>query len=97
MIDWDITSYYGYLPAFFIHNDLKLDFTIGKEDYYANKHQYWPEKAPNGGKVMKMTMGLSMLYSPFFLLGHLTAKLNGLETDGFSEPYEKFIHLSSIF
>lgn len=97
VIDWDITSYYGYLPALFIHNDITLDFTKGKEEEYANKHQYWPEKAPNGGKVIKMTMGMAMLYSPFFFIAHTVAKLKGYETDGFSEPYEKYIHLSCLF
>ncbi len=97
VIDWDVTSYYGYLPAFFIHHDLKLDFTIGKEDDYKNKHQFWPEIAPNGGKVIKTTMGLAFLYTPFFLVAHTMATLKGYETDGFSEPYEKYIHLSALF
>ena len=26
IISWDVTSYYGYLPAAFIHKDLSLDF-----------------------------------------------------------------------
>ncbi len=97
VIDWDVTSYYGYLPALLIHGDLKLDFTIGKEDDYKNKHQFWPETAPNGGKVIKTTMGMAILYSPFFLVAHTLAHLKGYETDGFSEPYEKYIHLSSLF
>jgi hypothetical protein len=97
VIDWDITSYYGYLPAFFIHHDLKLDFIKGKEDEYKNKHQYWPETAPNGGKVIKTTMGMAIMYSPFFFVAHTVAKIKGYEIDGFSEPYEKYIHLSSIF
>jgi hypothetical protein len=97
VIDWDVTSYYGYLPAAFIHHDLKLDFTKGKEDDYKNKHQFWPETAPNGGKVIKTTMGMAILYTPFFLVAHTMATAKGYETDGFSEPYEKYIHLSSLF
>lgn len=97
VIDWDVTSYYGYLPALFIHHDLKLEFTNGKEFQYKEKHQYWPETAPNGGKVIKTTMGMAILYAPFFFTAHTLATLKGYETDGFSEPYEKYIHLSSLF
>lgn len=97
VIDWDVTSYYGYLPAFFIHHDLKLDFTNEDIDGYKNRHQYWPETAPNGGKVIKTTMGMAVLYTPFFLTAHALAHWKGYETDGFSEPYEKYIHLSSVF
>jgi hypothetical protein len=97
VIDWDITSYYGYLPAIFIHRDIKLDFTQGKEAEYANKHQFWPEKAPNGGKVIKTTMGMAILYLPFFFTAHTIALLNNYEADGFSEIYEKYIHLSCLF
>lgn len=97
VIDWDVTSYYGYLPAVFIHHDLKLDFTDADIDGYKNRHQFWPETAPNGGKVIKTTMGMAILYAPFFFVAHTMATLKDYETDGFSEPYEKYIHLSSLF
>ena len=66
LINWDITSYYAYLPAYFIHDDLTLSFTDNDSINYSAKHQFWPEIAPNGGKVIKTTMGLSFLYAPFF-------------------------------
>ena len=59
LIDWDVTSYYAYLPAYFVHDDLTLSFTDNDSINYSAKHQFWPEKAPNGGKVIKTTMGLS--------------------------------------
>lgn len=97
VIDWDVTSYYAYLPAAYIHGDISLHFTDGKETEYNNKHQFWHLVAPNGGKVIKTTMGLAILYAPFFILAHNVAIVEGAETDGFSEPYEKLIHLSSLF
>jgi len=97
VIDWDVTSYYGYLPAFFIHQDLSLDFIEKKGTNYSEKHQFWPEIAPNGGKVIKTTMGMSFLYSPFFVLAHIEAKLFSQKQDGFSYPYHKWIHFSGVF
>lgn len=97
VIDWDVTSYYGYLPAFFIHNDLTLSFTEQSEENFMANHQFWPEIAPNGGKVIKTTMGMAFLYSPFFGIAHLEAKLFNLKQDGFSYSYHKWIHFAGIF
>ena len=85
LIDWDVTSYYGYLPAYFIHDDITLSFTDNDSINYEAKHQFWPEIAPNGGKVIKTTMGLSILYSPFFLIGHIYASFSDqYDANGFS-------------
>jgi len=98
LIDWDVTSYYAYLPAYFVHGDLTLSFTDNDSINYSAKHQFWPEKAPNGGKVIKTTMGLSFLYAPFFMMGHLYASSTSqYAANGFSKPYEFFLGLSSIF
>lgn len=96
VIEWDITSYYGYLPATFIHKDLSLSFLNDNREAYSNAMQFWPKRAENGGNVFKMTMGMSVLYSPFFALGHIIAKYQGLNADGFSLPYHICIHLSSF-
>lgn len=95
IISWDIISYYAYLPATFIYNDVTLKF----KDTYKGPHKFvfWPETAPNGGKVIKTSMGMSFLYSPFFFMGHAAAYLLGYDTGGFSPPYRFFIVLSSIF
>jgi hypothetical protein len=94
VIFWDVLEYYSYLPATFIHHDLTLSFVNGNEKLYANK--FWPNKAPNGSNVLKMTMGLSILYSPFFFIAHLIAKILGFSTDGYTEPYRVALLLSSI-
>ena len=66
LIDWDVTSYYSYLPALFIHNDVTLEFTKrGADVSYENNHQFWYTTAPNGKRIIKVTMGMSILYSPF--------------------------------
>lgn len=95
VISWDIISYYGYLPATFIYHDYSLDFT----ETYTGPHKFtiWYDHAPNGNKVIWMSMGLSMLYAPFFFLGHLFAKFNGFDAGGYSEPYRFALLMSCLF
>lgn len=97
IINWDVTSYYSYLPATFIHHDVSLEFTKrGADKSFEENHQFWYQTAPNGNRVIKFTMGMSIMYAPFFLIGHAVANLYGFEPNGFSAPYEFFIALSSI-
>ncbi|MFI5150969.1 MAG: hypothetical protein ACHQRM_14630 [Bacteroidia bacterium] len=90
----DVVSYYAYLPAAFIHHDLSLAFTQKDKDRYI--HRFWPEKAPNGGLVIKTTMGVSLLCAPFFGIGHLIATVSAYPADGFSPPYQYAV-LCGIF
>ncbi|HSO78155.1 MAG TPA: glycosyltransferase family 2 protein, partial [Bacteroidales bacterium] len=95
VIEWDAISYYAYLPAAFIYNDLSLGFTEG----YTGTHRFvfWPEKSPTGKNVIKTTMGLSVLWLPFFGAAHLAAHLTGADTGGYSEPYKLFLLVSALF
>lgn len=96
LISWDVTSYYGYLPAKFIHNDLSLNF-VDQDSAYFHEHQmFWPETAPNGGKVIKTTMGLSMLYSPFFFIAN-SIDQDSTKDRGYSSTFEFWLTISSIF
>ena len=98
LINWDVTSYYSYLPAIFVHKDLKFEFLNNSEINYAEKHQFWPETAPNGNKVIKTTMGMSVLYFPFFIISHIYSLINDkVVANGFSKPYEIGLTFSSIF
>ena len=98
LINWDVTSYYSYLPAIFVHKDLKFEFLNNSEVNYAEKHQFWPETAPNGNKVIKTTMGMSVLYFPFFIISHIYSLVNNkVVANGFSKPYEIGLTFSSIF
>jgi hypothetical protein len=90
----DVVSYYGYLPALFIEKDITLKFTEGMS--WEPPIKYWPETAPNGGKVIKTTMGLSVLYAPFFLIAHFVAPLFHQPRDGFSAPYQFCLLLSCL-
>jgi glycosyltransferase involved in cell wall biosynthesis len=95
VIEWDIISYYAYLPATFIYHDLSLSF----KDSYSGPHRfvYWPEKPSDRKYVIKSTMGLSFLYLPFFAVGHAAALITGADAGGYSGPYKIALLLSGVF
>jgi hypothetical protein len=93
VVVWDIRGYYAYLPAAFIHGDLKLSFLAEHPNWI--EQRYWPNQTNDGDYVIKMTMGMSILYLPYFLLGHLWAHIHTLmPEDGFSQPYQIMLSIS---
>ncbi|MEN8158183.1 MAG: hypothetical protein ABFS10_14620 [Bacteroidota bacterium] len=95
VIHWDIISYYSYLPATFIHGDVTLGFLDDKE--FNNDNKFWPTRLENGNRLILTSMGLSILYSPFFFMAHGLAPLFNKAPDGFSSIYQLFLVLSSLF
>jgi len=95
VISWDIISYYAYLPATFIYKDYTLEFT----ENYSGPHKFvfWPRVAPNGAKVILTSMGMSMLYAPFFFVGDAVAHFTEYDTGGYSPPYSLALIISSVF
>lgn len=91
VIAWDVVSYYSYLPATFIEHDLTLSFTDGE-----HVGTYWPETLADGSKVIKTSMGISIMYCPFFLVAHVTAPLLGYPADGYSVPYAFALMLAGL-
>lgn len=95
VIEWDIHSYYAYLPATFIYKDIKLE----KSDYFFGKNYalFWPSTTEDGKKVIKTSMGMAILYAPFFFVGHTIAVFTDYPDNGYSEPYKLLLLLSAIF
>src|SRR5690554_4761481 len=95
VIQWDVVSYYGYLPAIFIYNDYTLKFI---EDYNG-PHEFtiWPKEAPNGNKVFITSMGMSYMYAPFFFAADIYAENSDFDAGGYSEPYHLAIIISACF
>jgi hypothetical protein len=89
VLTWDAFGYYLYLPGKFIYHDLgKLVWLPGiLEGYRPTGPLYQTIALPNGNFAMKYLMGLSILYAPFFFLGHWAAGWLGYPQDGFSAPY----------
>lgn len=95
VINWDIILYYEYLPAAIIHHDLSMSFRKEDPKFYGDK--IWVKTSPTGKLVNKMTMGLAVLYSPFFLVAHGLAGPLGYPADGYSVPYRFVLIFSSVF
>lgn len=93
ILAWDVVSYYGYLPVFFVYNDIRMDF---EDEKPAFDYVQWASKLPNGGKVFKMSMGVSYMMAPAFLGVHAFQHISGGETDGSSSPYLYSIFLSAL-
>ena len=95
VIDSDIRSYYAYLPATFVEKDYAMHFLSNPDT--ENIWMYWPGKAPNGGFVVKTSMGMAIMYSPFFFIAHNLAEPLGYKADGFSIPYAFALMFSCAF
>jgi hypothetical protein len=97
VITWDVVGYYSYLPATFIDKDLKLSFITpeNRMTYYGSKYGYVDD--PQGHHVFKYSMGMTILYLPFFAAAHLLAEPLGYTADGYSQIYQLFIEYSGLF
>ena len=94
IIAYDVISYYQYLPATFIHKDISMKFM--KADTGNFDRKIWASETETGWYMGRMTMGLAIMYSPFFLGAHALAAPLGFEADGFSPPYKIGLILASI-
>ncbi len=95
IIQNDVISYYAYLPAAIIFNDLEFEFTKTlPEDFEGT---IWLQTTPIGKPVLRMTLGLAILWSPFFLAAHGAAHLLGVSTLGYSWPYSLSIFIAALF
>jgi len=94
VIEWDIKSYYAYLPATFIYKDLSLGFT--ENDSKKFNKIIWPVDTPTGKKAIVTSMGLSFLYSPFFLIAHVITPFTNYEADGYTMPYKFALMMSCL-
>lgn len=92
VIEWDVVSYYVYLPATFILHDIEQ-----MKETDDLKGPYWGQVLPNGNKVIKTSMGMSMMYLPFFAVANILAEPLGYKKDGFTEPYSWALMISTIF
>lgn len=92
----DVISYYSYLPATFIEHDLKLNF-LNDSSHQFIPNAYWNFTLPNGNHVFKMSMGLSFMYAPFFIVAHALAAATGFEANGFSSPYQLALLIAGWF
>lgn len=95
IIAGDVVSYYQYLPAVFVHHDITMEFAHREAERY--KDHFWSSPTETGKYVGRMTLGMSVLYAPFFLAAHQLAGPLGYDRDGFSTPYKFALIISCLF
>lgn len=101
LIVYDVFGYYLYLPQTFIHNDPKISNTEpvhqAISSYNSTPALYQVYQVKEGSNVIMYSMGMAILYLPFFLFGQFIAFLGDYPMDGFSPPYEFMMLIGSIF
>ena len=98
-ISYDVFGYYLYLPFGFIYHDLGLsniEQLYGIMDIYdPSATFYQATHGPLGYWIVKYSMGMAILYAPFFFLSHIYALFSAYPADGFSMPYQWGIIIGS--
>lgn len=95
VIQNDVNIYYAYLPATFIFNDLSFEFIKNLPADFEG--QIWLQTAPSGKPILRMTMGMAILWIPFFWIAHGAAHILGVSTLGYSWPYSFSIFVATLF
>lgn len=99
-LSWDVLGYYIHLPALFIYNDYGLS-DLGwihtlLDKYHFTGTLYQISTGPDNNPIFFFLMGMAILYSPWFFVGHFSAQILGYPVDGFSLPYQYALALGAI-
>ncbi len=92
-LSYDNMGYYMYLPALFIYDDIRIDDFSWVEEvnekYNLTPTYYQFDAGDKDNRVIRFFMGMAILYSPGFAVGHQMALHSGYPADGFSPPYQQ--------
>ena len=94
VIESDVKVYYAYLPAVFIYHDLSFSFVDNNKEI---RDKLYLIKSNTGKKTVLTTMGLSIMYAPFFLIAQATSPLIGYKADGITPPFKFALVISALF
>ncbi|MFD1551850.1 hypothetical protein DNU06_01870 [Putridiphycobacter roseus] len=100
VISGDGKSYYAYLPAALIYQDLDYQFVADYEaKYYPPDQSLFKEfRYEFEGEIVNKTFpGISLLWLPFFLIAHFLSFIFGFEPDGYTIIYQYAIGVAAIF
>lgn len=88
----DGIAYSAYLRLFVLHQSLDFDKLIEQEQPYGLT------RAPRTGRLAnRYPIGTAIAELPFFLVGHIVAKLGKWPADGWSAPYQWSIFAAAFF
>lgn len=86
VIQDDVNQYYIYLPAAFVYQDPLFSFYDSPG--YDRSRVYLARSPETGNRIPKMSMGMAIVYSPFFLAAHYGyVSWAAPETDFYGLPY----------
>lgn len=90
----DPVGYYVYLPSLIFDRDLDFADEYKRFDSigYVSPDQ---TRTVTGKMPNPYSIGVAVLWLPFFLVGHLVALATGLPADGFSRPYDVAVYLAN--
>jgi hypothetical protein len=94
IISSDVVDYQSYLPALIIYRDLSLKFLANSKEDLKNRVRGY--RLSNGNYVIKTSLGMALLYAPFYLIGHIYATFSHFPTNGYSAPYSLFLTIGSF-
>jgi len=95
IIQHDVISYYAYWPAVLIYHDLSFGFVSNLPEN--SSVTVWTQTSPSGMPTLKMTMGVAVMTTPFFIMAHLLSDIFGFESNGYSAIYQIFLLFAAIF
>ncbi len=102
VLQWDVEAYYHYLPATFVHGDVReLDYV---RDVDSRLHPDGPGaygifyNGATGWDCLKYTCGVALFEAPLFFVAHAYCLWSGTPhpADGYSAPYQLAVQVSSI-
>ena len=102
VLEWDAEAYYQYLPATFIHGDVReLGYVADLDD---GLHKDKPSNygiftvKETGWDCLKYTYGVALFEAPMFFAAHAYchSPFTGHLADGYSAPYQLGVALSSV-
>ncbi|MES2619537.1 MAG: hypothetical protein V4615_01710 [Bacteroidota bacterium] len=103
VLRWDTYGYSQYLSSWFIYENIKdpqelirIDSLYHPTDDLMYYGRHWVDRGR--AIAFKYTMGNAIMMSPFYLTAHLITKSTKFfPADGYSEPYQFSVALSSLF
>jgi len=90
VITWDVYGYYLYLPAIFKYQDIsQFAFTLDHlASYKMSADIYQVYHLDEARSAPLYTIGMAIIYMPFYFVADIIAKLSSYTADGMSLPYQ---------
>jgi hypothetical protein len=99
----DEIQYFAYLRSFWFDRDLSFDneyryfYDRGVAKFGGFRETFLDMQTDTGHRINFGTIGCAILWSPFYAVGDVAARVTGAPRDGFSTPYLAAVAYGSAF